>query len=31
MVEQIQQLFEHVYLEQIHVREARLKRTAIAD
>ncbi|MBE7679384.1 sensor histidine kinase [Paenibacillus sp. P13VS] len=25
MVEQIQQLFEHVYLEQIHVREARLK------
>lgn len=25
MVEQIQQLFQHVYLEQIHVREARLK------
>ncbi|CAI6028699.1 hypothetical protein PAECIP112173_00548 [Paenibacillus sp. JJ-100] len=25
MVEKIQQLFEHVYLEQIHVREARLK------
>lgn len=25
MVAQIQQLFEHVYLEQIHVREARLK------
>lgn len=25
MVDQIQQLFEHVYLEQIHVREARLK------
>ncbi|MGR6543104.1 sensor histidine kinase [Paenibacillus tundrae] len=25
MVDQIQQLFEHVYLERIHVREARLK------
>ena len=27
MVEQIQELFEHVYMEKIHVREAKLKRS----